>query len=201
MRTAEGPRAPAGRPQDPAIETAILRATQDLLIESGFSGMTVDAVARAAGSGKAAVYRRWSSKTELAIAAVRAMYFPPSVPDTGSLRGDLRACAAHYAGGNDRSARVLASVLSEIIREPDLGQAAYQAIGAPPAEALGRVLRRWADRGVIAAGAPVDLLAGIIPAVAFRTMCTARRALDRRTAEDLVDHVLMPALTGGRPGE
>lgn len=189
---------PAGRPRDPAVAAAILQATRDLLVENGFAGMTVEAVARAAGSGKAAVYRRWPSKTALVVAAVRDLDTPADVPDTGTLRGDLLECALHYARVGRTPARVLASLLSELGREPELRQAAYEAIGAPPAAALAAVLDRWVERGEIPASVPIGLLTGIIPAVAFRTVVLRQQSLDPQTAADLVDHVMLPALL--RPG-
>jgi AcrR family transcriptional regulator len=156
--------------------------------------MTVEAVARAAGSGKAAVYRRWPSKTALVVAAVRALHRPADIPDTGTLRGDLLACALHFAGTDDRSTLVLASLLSEIGRDPDLRQASYEAIGKPPAMALAAVLERWTARGAISPSAPIELLAGLIPAVAFRNVVLLRQPLGSDTVVELVDRVLLPAL-------
>ncbi len=55
----------AGRPRDPRIDAAILRATADLLVEIGYANLTMAAVAERAGTTKTALYRRWSSKAEL----------------------------------------------------------------------------------------------------------------------------------------
>src|SRR5262249_39630713 len=55
----------AGRPRDPRIDAAILRAAADLLVEIGYSNLTMAAVAERAGTTKTALYRRWSSKAEL----------------------------------------------------------------------------------------------------------------------------------------
>ena len=41
----------AGRPRDPRIDAAILRATTDLLVEIGYSNLTMAAVAERAGEG------------------------------------------------------------------------------------------------------------------------------------------------------
>ncbi len=190
---------PAGRPRDPAIDDAILRATQDLLIERGVAGTTMDAVARAAGSGKAAVYRRWRSKTDLTVAAVKALYDPPPIPDTGSLRGDLLACARHYAREDQRELLVLRSILSELGNDAELAKAAYEAIGSPPARVLEAVLERWTARGEIPARAPVDLAASILPSIAFTGVVLGRRPLDAETAERVVDQVLLPILTPDDP--
>lgn len=194
-------RAGSGRPRNPDIDAAILRAARDLLVDRGYEGMTVEAVARAAGSGKAAVYRRWPSKGALVVAAVRALHRDPDVPDTGSLRDDLLQSARSFSDVDRQSALVLGSLLSEIGRDAELRDAAYEAIGRPPAEMISAVLHRWVERGAIPPSAPIDLVAGLVPALAFRSLVLFRRALDPETVTELVDRVLMPALTGhrGRP--
>ena len=194
-----GRSAGAGRPRDPALDAAILNAAQDLLIEHGYTETTVEAVARAAGTGKAAVYRRWPAKTDLVIAAVRALQSPPVVPDTGTLRGDLLACALHFVQPDRRPALVLAGILNELGRNDELRKAAYEAIGKPPAMAFAAVLDRWAARGQVTSSAPVGLLAGIVPAAAFRSVVFRRQSLDLQTATDLVDFVLLPAVSPASP--
>lgn len=75
-----------------ALEAAILEATIDLLEESGYAALTVEAVAERAGAGKASIYRRWPTRVELAMAAARHhVRDQMTPPDTGSLAGDLRA--------------------------------------------------------------------------------------------------------------
>ncbi|GAE25541.1 transcriptional regulator [Halalkalibacter wakoensis JCM 9140] len=58
-----------GRPLDLSRNEVILKATLDLLAECGYDALTIDAVAGRAKVGKATIYRRWSSKTELVIEA------------------------------------------------------------------------------------------------------------------------------------
>lgn len=84
----------AGRPRDPRIDAAILRATADLLAEIGYSNLTIAAVAERAGTTKTALYRRWSSKAELVHeaafpAAPTAIATPP-----GNIAADIRAMLA-----------------------------------------------------------------------------------------------------------
>ncbi|BBX99661.1 TetR/AcrR family transcriptional regulator [Mycobacterium seoulense] len=55
----------AGRPRDPRIDSAILSATAELLVQMGYSSLSLAAVAERAGTTKSALYRRWSSKAEL----------------------------------------------------------------------------------------------------------------------------------------
>lgn len=54
-----------GRPRDPDVDAAILDAARTLLAARGFTGMSMERIARAAGVGKDAIYRRWDSKESL----------------------------------------------------------------------------------------------------------------------------------------
>jgi AcrR family transcriptional regulator len=81
-----------GRPRDPEADARILAAASSLILLRGYESMTVDEVASSAGVGKATVYRRWSRKEDLAVAAMEQLYRDEMpAPDTGSIRGDLRA--------------------------------------------------------------------------------------------------------------
>lgn len=89
-----GPSQGLGRPRQSDIDRRLLVATRELLAEVGYARLTVDAVAHRAGAGKAAIYRRYASRTELIYAALfadPALLHRADVVDTGSLAGDLGA--------------------------------------------------------------------------------------------------------------
>ena len=77
----------AGRPRDPRIDAAIMSATADLLVEIGYSNLTMAAVAERAGTTKTALYRRWSSKAEL----VHEAAFPAAPSALTAPAGDIAA--------------------------------------------------------------------------------------------------------------
>ncbi|ORB81012.1 TetR/AcrR family transcriptional regulator, partial [Mycobacterium timonense] len=52
-----GPAAPRRRSEK--SRTAIVTATRELLLERGFDGLTIEAVAARAGVGKQTIYRWW----------------------------------------------------------------------------------------------------------------------------------------------
>jgi AcrR family transcriptional regulator len=82
-----------GRPRDPEVERKIREATVSLYADAGWSGFSIEGVAKIAGVGKGSIYLRWSSAAELLLDAFRTeLKFVDDV-DTGSLRGDLRALA------------------------------------------------------------------------------------------------------------
>ena len=80
------------------LEDALLQAAWDEVFEHGYAALTIDAVAKRAGTSRPVIYRRWPSKAELVHAAVlRTMRHEQlAPPDTGSLRGDLVE-VLHYA--------------------------------------------------------------------------------------------------------
>lgn len=79
-----------GRPRDKRIDDAVLRATAELLGATGYAGLSVDAIARRAGTSKPAIYRRWPGKAHLVHEAVFPLGDTTALPDTGSLDGDVR---------------------------------------------------------------------------------------------------------------
>ncbi len=81
-----------------AREDAIVQAVNRLLAEKGFDAMTVDEVAANVGIAKASLYKHFSSKEELAAAAMvhvmqRAQAFLSSLSSTDAPIVNLRAAA------------------------------------------------------------------------------------------------------------
>jgi AcrR family transcriptional regulator len=81
---------PRTRRRGALLEDAILDAAADELLDVGYGGFTMAAVAKRAGTNKNAIYRRWPGRAALAVAAYRHMAVDaPPLPDTGSLRTDV----------------------------------------------------------------------------------------------------------------
>ena len=78
-----------GRPRTPGAEDRLFQAALQEYGERGWSGFTMDAVARRAGVGKSTIYLRWRDKDALLADAVEARRPNAEPTDTGSLRGDL----------------------------------------------------------------------------------------------------------------
>lgn len=93
-----------------ALEAAILQAAVDELTESGVAGLTMDRVARRAGTNKNAIYRRWPDRIALGVAAYKQMSRAIEPPDTGSLREDSLETLR-------RANRHLSSPLGAILRD------------------------------------------------------------------------------------
>ncbi len=90
-------RRPGGR--SARVRAAVLRATFEELASVGYPALSFEALARRAGVHKTTLYRRWEGKEDLLLDALleHAGQAVP-VPDTGSLRGDLRSLAREIVG-------------------------------------------------------------------------------------------------------
>ena len=193
-----------GRKRDHTRDTDILEAALDVLAETGYDGMTIDMVATRAKAGKATLYRRWASKSDLVLDAVACMKSKDldlaALPDTGSLRGDLVAMV-HPPSIRDaeRKLNVMTGVVSMIARDPEMAAAAQEAIVAPRAAANRAIFERAIERGEISADVDLDTLSMIAPAMAaFRTLIL-RRSPDRDFLIGIIDNVVLPAAQRGAP--
>ena len=73
MRTstkAGNPSNAQGRPRDPSVDQAILRAALELFVEHGVAGASIEKIAKHAGVAKTSIYRRWSSREALLAQAI-----------------------------------------------------------------------------------------------------------------------------------
>ncbi|MEU4726072.1 TetR/AcrR family transcriptional regulator [Nonomuraea dietziae] len=130
-----------------ALEEVILRAAADELTASGYAGFTMDKVAARAGTNKNAIYRRWSNRLTLGIAAYRRLATAVPPPDTGELRGDvlewLRQANRYWSSPLGALLRELLSAAggaSELLAQ--LQDQSGDAAAAPWLTILGRAVAR-----------------------------------------------------------
>src|ERR1700748_2151300 len=113
-----------GRPRDPDYDKVILDATLEILFAKGYAGLTIDGVAARTGVGRPTIYRRWSSKPELVIAALAQTVGLSPAPDTGALRADLCAFQRQQVRMMDRpeSRRITAGLVADVVAHPELAE-------------------------------------------------------------------------------
>jgi AcrR family transcriptional regulator len=78
-----------GRPLDPAVTEAIQQAALRLLADQGFVRMSMEGIAREAGVGKPAIYRRFRHKAEVVATAITQALPPMPSPAEGPARERL----------------------------------------------------------------------------------------------------------------
>lgn len=184
-------RAPAGAAVLRAsVTTSLTAAVLEELAEVGYARTSMESVARRAGSGKSALYRRWPSKREMVLAAVAELSVPAApTPDTGSLRTDLLALVQQVVGWltDDRVSRILPDLTAEAARTPELADAVAASIGRPRREHGAVVLRRAVERGELDPGVDEELALDLLAALVHWRLVVRRAGIDERYVEQVVD--------------
>lgn len=157
------------------VTDAITEAAFAELAETGYARTSMDAVARRAGVGKAALYRRWRSKQAMFAELIRdkvAGALPPT-PDTGALRTDLRELFATFRAqlANPLITRIGAGLLAEAEHDAVLAEVLRSGVAEPRRAAARAILRAAIDRGDLPPGLDLELGTDLLIApLAFRML-------------------------------
>lgn len=190
----------SGRPFDRSSDAEILSTTLDLLAEKDYERVTLDEVAARTGKAKTTLYRRWVTKEDLVVAAIRAAGRPPEsdrLPDSGSLRTDLLSVIdSVWLGGPTRRLSIFSSLAPAARASERLAAVVRSEVTEPYVEIYRELFRRALDRGAIAArfAASIPILAEVIPAMSTHRLNTSREPVDRAFFASVVDDVVLAAL-------
>ncbi|TDE01030.1 TetR/AcrR family transcriptional regulator [Jiangella asiatica] len=162
----QSPRA-TGRPRDARIDAAVLDATLAVLDESGYRRLTLEEVARRAGTTKPAIYRRWAGRERLVLAALARRLGEIEVPDTTCTMCDLgESLSVFIAAFRRMPPDVLGPLYADCSSEPELRAEFMSALFDPPRAAVAQTLDRAIARGDLRAdldvGLTLDLLASFV---------------------------------------
>lgn len=139
---------PPGRPPSPETREAILDATLDLLVERGYAGLSMDAVAERARSGKSTIYRHWRSRAALVVEALNKISHPPSPRLDGTLRENLVWRLEDFIALSRRThfGQVIAGLAEARFHDPQLDELLQELIGCRRTECE-IIFRTAVDRG------------------------------------------------------
>lgn len=181
-----------GRPRDAELDERILDATLDLLAERGFEHTTMDEVAQRAAVAKATVYRRYPSKDELAVDAVKRLFEQEvPVPDTGSFRSDLEEVYANLMefAATVHGQALIRLAVTESCRDARVG-AMYLRWLREREAACQHVFERAVERGELRSDVPQRMVFEWVPALIVLRAVMADQPLQPSGAAALVDLTL-----------
>jgi AcrR family transcriptional regulator len=177
----------------------LFAATIDVLRETGYDRLTIDAVVARARASKTTVYRRWPSKSALVVAAFTdAVRDLPVSPDTGSLREDLMAVLDGLVTELSRLGDVVLGLIGELRRSPDLAAAMSTGFVKSRREAITGVFDVARQRGEIPADAKLDTIWYLGPALVFFRVLLLGEQVDGRFVGQVVDEIVLPVVRAGR---
>ncbi|CAM3784765.1 TetR/AcrR family transcriptional regulator [Nocardiopsis rhodophaea] len=188
-------RAPAGAAVlQEDVTQAIRAAVFAELAAVGYGRLSIEAVAKRAGVGKTAVYRRWNSKLPMVIdvvSVVAAQVTP--VPDTGSLYGDVRDLleAGAYALRHPLASQIVPDLLAEAARNPDIARTLESAIRDTQQNISTVVIRNAVERGELPEDTDVDMALDMILGPLYWRLAVTRGAV----SSDYLDRLARAATT------
>ncbi|MFJ9795135.1 TetR/AcrR family transcriptional regulator [Streptomyces sp. NPDC101145] len=191
-------RAPAGAAvlrED--VTEAIRAAVFEELAAVGFARMSIEGIARRAGVGKTAVYRRWKSKLSLVLDLLTAFAVKGlPAPETGSLYGDVRALleVAAHALRHPVASQVIPDLLVEAARHPEITEAVRATLLDSQRGVVAQVVRDAVARGELPEGADADRALELIVGPLYWRLVVVR---DARLPEGYLDglaHAAVAAL-------
>lgn len=179
-----------GRPQDETIHRAALKAVLEILGEQGFDKLTFETVAARAGTSRPALYRRWKNKEILIAEALESQRAPLTVPNTGSLRSDLRQAAddfiVHFATPLGRQA--ILDILRANVQHNPSAQAWQAAYGLPRQDSFRMVFTRAIKQGELSPSSDISTMMFILSAVLLHTCLLG--STDRPQLDSVIDFVI-----------
>jgi AcrR family transcriptional regulator len=157
----------AGRPRDPACDAAILQAALDLFTAAGYAGVSIEGVAARAGVGKATIYRRYASKAELMVEAMRCgANIQDYLPDTGEVRADLLSMLEALLGVlRGPNGKLLTLFAAERVRYAELDDEFKKSVIGRKRQHVRHLVQSAIDRGDLPADTDVELVAETGPAL------------------------------------
>jgi AcrR family transcriptional regulator len=185
------------RRRGPALQTALLDAAWDELVEVGFARLTMESVAARASTGIAVLYRRWANKDELVLAALEhyRSSHPVGLPDTGTLRGDvLAALTAMGEAGAAFWAIAAAAAFSGLLAGTGLtpAQARDRILGDQRLARVRSIYQRAHDRGEL----DLDQIPAAVLAMPFdlvrQDLLMDLKPLKPARIQSIVDELFLP---------
>lgn len=177
-----------------ALTAAIYEATLVELTRHGYAALTMDAVALRARTGKASLYRRWPTRTELVMDAVYdALPTEQLVADTGTLRGDLiQMLTTALVPLSGPLGAALRALHGEALIDADQRRRVREYSRDGAVERMRTIVMRAAARGELDAANVTRVRLEVGPSILRNRFLF--RDLDDFDVVELVDDVIMPVL-------
>lgn len=187
-----------GRPRDPVREAEILAVVLEVMAERGIEDVTFEEIARRAHASKRTLYRRWATKQDMVVAAIKA---GPAAGkrdpvDTGSLRTDLLALLSRLESTMEAGEPVSLTIMQAGLRDPELCEYIEQTAGPTGARLTSEVRERAIARGELPASADPFAYEEVAAATLIIRKLNGL-STDATYRAALVDAVLIPALCSG----
>ena len=182
-----------GRPRSQAAKTAILNATIDLLEETGYSTLTIEAIATHAGVGKATIYRWWSNKAFLVLDAFFMttdphLYFLEKTSIRENFQQQLYDLAKIL---NGTLGRTVVALVAEGGEDSEIPEAFYTYFLIPRRKDAKLILERAITQGEIQDKINLDVVLDMLYGPVYFRILIYKKKVDAEFIDTLVDQVMI----------
>jgi AcrR family transcriptional regulator len=195
MASTDGTPATKGRAphrRDENARIAVLHAADDLLVERGFGGVTVEGIAARAGVAKQTIYRWWPSKVDILLdTLIEDASRQLAIPDAGSAVASARRYLSNLARflSKNPAGRVLLALIGEAQHDQAMAAVFHQRYLDPQRQAEREMLQRGITSGELAADLDVDaVLDALLGPIFYRALTGAQ------TPRSFIDGLVTNAL-------
>ncbi|MDJ0616397.1 MAG: TetR/AcrR family transcriptional regulator [Calothrix sp. MO_192.B10] len=178
-----------GRPRSQEAHQKILKAAYELLNEVGFMALTIEGVAARAEVGKPTIYRRWSTKAQLAMDAFLSAVTPEiAFPDTGSVEKDFREQMYKIVKlMNSSRGEILATVIGSGQMDDKLIATFRENWLIPRRNDAKRIFNRGVQRGELRNDVEIEVAIDALYSPLFYRLLLKHAPLTEAFVDDLID--------------
>jgi AcrR family transcriptional regulator len=197
MSLREGPSAQRRR-HGAELQTALLDAAWEELVERGYDSFTIDAVAARAHTSRAVLYRRWPTKQDLVKAAIRSRGFEQTIEiaDTGTLRGDLIEFMNQANGSRAQKGLALVTRLGAFYSDTGTNLADLrQGLVRARSDAIDRMLQRAVDRGEVDPAKLTPRIRRVPFDLFLHELMVTLQPVPEHVITEIVDEIFLPLVT------
>ncbi len=162
-----------------------------VLVEEGFTGVSIESIAQRAGVARTTIYRHWSSPAAIVIDAFDSLSEPFELEPSGDVRTDLVTVLGRLATDlpESRWASVLTALVAAAEHDPELAER-KRALAESRRRATMSLIEDAARRGEIRADVDSELVAAMLAGPLFYRRLLTNEPVDRQLVETIVDVVL-----------
>lgn len=172
---------------------AIRNAVMNELAEVGYGRLSIEAVARRAGVGKTAIYRRWNNKLEMVLEIVsdvagRAV----PMPDTGSFAGDLELIMLIVSKALQHriASQIIPDLMAEAARNPQIAETLQRALRTHQTAVGDKLVGQAVARGELPGTADPELAVDLILGPLYWRLAVSRTPISDEYLAKLTEAVL-----------
>jgi AcrR family transcriptional regulator len=181
-----------GRPRNPKIQQAILKAAADLVLESGFRALSMDAIAGRAGVGRMTIYRRWPNKAAIIMDAFVARVDPntlflPVATYLDSIRLQMRAMAKLFRG---KDGALIRALLAEAQFDAELASALRERWTLPRRSMAIAYFEDGIKKGFLRADVDPNAMIDVLYAPIYYRLQMGTGSLSDAYIDEIFDHAI-----------